>query len=204
MARRRDTYSSNRLRDRIAGAQHSGVLRCSAATLALAAILAFAGCASNPRAPLPFVETEPELVMDESGPLGGDALAQRKRDMQRSYRDMSHFHATLESLKNKRKRSASIQLSNFLNVYMSTHLDPLLHPSWQSEHPELMALDANLRLVKAGVMIELRDTRRAQQTLDEIRRRFEGRETMLVEFPVGSQRSLAEALAGLSKRKWRG
>ena len=103
-----------------------------------------------------------------------------------------------------RNASASIQLSNFLNAFIANHLDPLLRPSWQSEHPELTALDANLRLVKVGVLIQLRDTRRAQQALDEIRRRFEGRETMLVEFPIGSEGSLADALAVLRARKWRG
>lgn len=175
-----------------------------AAIFVLASTLGLGGCASTRRASLPFFEIEPEWVVDESGPLGGDALAQRKRDMQRTHRDMTHFYATLETLKNKRKRSASIQLSNFLYGFMAKHLDPLLRPSWQSEHPELMALDANLRLVKAGIMIQLRDTHRTQLTLDEIRIRFEGRETMLVELPGGAQESLEEALLNLAKRKWRG
>ncbi len=180
------------------------VARRFAHYLILTGALLQGGCASPPDIATPFASEETMSVKDESVPIGGDALAQRKREMQRTYRDMLHFRATIAGFESKRRRNGWIQLSNLLNAYMERHLGPMLRPGWQSEHPELMALDANLRLIEAEVLILLRDTRRAQQVLREIHRRYEGRETMLVEYPVGSRGSLRSALELLSKRKWRG
>ena len=84
---------------------------------------------------------------EQSTPLGGAALGQRKQDMQRAHRDMLHFHTTLESLQERKDRNGLVLFSQFLDAYMGLHLDPLLTSEWQSRHPELMALDANLRLV---------------------------------------------------------
>jgi hypothetical protein len=67
-----------------------------------------------------------------------------------------------------------------------------------------MALDAGLRLGKAEVLIWMRQQRRAQQTIDELLKRFEGRENMLVEYPIGGQSTLEQALERLRERKWRG
>lgn len=50
----------------------------------------------------------------------------------------------------------------------------------------------------------LRDTRRAQATIDDITARFGGRENMLVEFPDGEQGTLREGLQRLQHDKWRG
>jgi hypothetical protein len=54
------------------------------------------------------------------------------------------------------------------------------------------------------VFVALRDPRRVQVVLDDLAARYAGRESMLVEFPIGGQSTLAEALALLRKRKWRG
>jgi hypothetical protein len=67
-----------------------------------------------------------------------------------------------------------------------------------------MALDAGLRLAQADVLIQMRQTGRAQQVLDELARRFPGREGMLVEYPIGGQTTLGQALQALRERKWRG
>ena len=80
----------------------------------------------------------------------------------------------------------------------------LLSGEWQSRHPELTALDANLRFAKAELLVALRMPRRAQAVMDEIEVRFQGREDMLVDYPFGEQRSLGEGLQMLRDRKWRG
>jgi hypothetical protein len=141
---------------------------------------------------------------EQNTPLGGAALAQRKQDLQRAHRDMIHFHATLESLQHRRDRNGLLLFSQFLDAYMGMHLDPLLESEWQSRQPELMALDANLRLVKAEVLIQMRAPGRVQQTLEELRERFKGREDMLVEYPIGKQGTLRDGLRKLGERKWRG
>jgi hypothetical protein len=169
-------------------------------TLGLLALAA--GCASEPVIPATF-DIE-KSAAEESQPLGGEALALRKREMNRAQRDMRHFHATLRGLDERKDRSGKILFSQFLDAYMGLHLEPLLAGEWQSNHPELMALDAGLRLAKADVLIWMHEQRRAQQTIDELKRRFQGRETMLVEYPIGGQTTLQQAIEMLKERKWRG
>ena len=53
-----------------------------------------------------------------------------------------------------------VLFTGFLDAYMGLHLDPMLGSEWQSRHPELMGLDANLRLMKAVVLIQMRSPRR--------------------------------------------
>ena len=68
----------------------------------------------------------------------------------------------------------------------------------------ILGLDATLRLVQAEVFLPMRDPGRMQRSVDEIRRRYVGREEMLVEYPAGQQSTLREALERLTHRKWRG
>ncbi len=141
---------------------------------------------------------------EESAPLGGEALAQRGRDLRRALRDLRHHHATLEGLHRRRDRNGLALMGGFLDRYLGTYLEPLLRSEWQSRHPELAALDANLRFAQAEVLIQLRSPGRVQDVIDEIERRYAGREEMLVAYPIGAQSTLAEGLAQLRSRKWRG
>jgi hypothetical protein len=138
----------------------------------------------------------------EEAPLGGEALARRRMDLDRAWRDLLHFNATMQSLVDRKDTRSVAMLDGFIDQYMTEHLDPLLLPNWQSSHPEVMALDANLRFMKAQVLAEMRYPRRVQQTIDDIAIRYEGRESMLVEYPVGEQRPLGEALNLLRDNKW--
>jgi hypothetical protein len=165
-------------------------------------LLAALACASAPELPAELLAQQ--AARDERTPLGGDALSQRRSDLLRAQGDMLHFQSTLESLQQRRDRNATLLFGGFVDAYMGTHLDPLLHDEWQSRHPELAAMDATLRLVKAELLMHMRETRRMQQTLDELTRRFEGRADMLVEYPPGRQVTLQQALELLDGRKWRG
>lgn len=140
---------------------------------------------------------------EEEAPLGGEALARRRLDLTRALRDLLHFNETMESLVDRKDSRSVALLDGYLAQYMGQHLDPLLRPRWQSSHPEVMALDANLRFMKAQILAEMRYPRRVQQAIDDIEARFEGRESMLIEYPVGEQRSLGEALELLRDRKWK-
>jgi hypothetical protein len=175
---------------------HRLVLLLAASGLALAA------CATDHG--LPEDRAWGVTAAEESAPLGGEALAMMKSEMARAHRDMRHFHATLQGLQHRRDRSGSILFAGFLDQYMGAHLEPLLRSEWQSDHPELMALDANLRFAVAEVLIQLRDPRRVEDVIDEIARRFEGRESMLVDYPLDGQGTLGEGLRILRERKWRG
>ena len=48
----------------------------------------------------------------------------------------------------------------------------------------------------------MRYTRKVQRAIDDIQNRYLGRENMLVEYPVGEQRPLGEALELLRTQKW--
>ena len=171
---------------------------------ALACALGLAlACASGPKSR--YDEFAPDATMaEESSPLGGEALVQKKVEMQRGLRDLMHMHRTVASLSARRDRTGFTNFAGFLEAYLGTHIDPMLRGEWQSRHPELMALDANLRLMKAEVYIVMRDTSRVQETIDDILARYTGRENMLVQFPGGEQGTLLEGLQKLQQGKWRG
>ena len=161
-----------------------------------------AGCISNE--PIRDEFAPDGTAAEESVPLGGEALAEKKREMERSLRDLMHFHRTIASLDGRRDRNGFSNFAGFLDAYLGTHVDPLLAGRWQSRHPEVMALDANLRLIKAEIFIVLRDTGRVQDVIEELTVRYEGRENMLVEFANGEQGTLKEGLGRLENDKWRG
>jgi hypothetical protein len=161
------------------------------------------GCASGPGHPQTLSFDAPPRVQ-ESAPLGGEGLSLRKRDLRRAHRDMSHYHTTLANLRARKDRSGLIVFNRYLDAYLYLHLTPLLEAEWQSRHPELMVLDANLRLAEADVLVRMHETRRAQRVINELRRRFAGRENLLVEYPIDGQTTLEQALRSLEERKWRG
>jgi len=140
----------------------------------------------------------------DEAPLTGEALAQRRMDLDRAWRDLRHFDVTLRSLTDRRDGRSIALLDDFLSQYLFEHLDPLLAPGWQSAHPELMELDANLRFMKAQILTDMRYTRLVQRAIDDIEGRFQGRENMLVEYPAGEQHALGEAITILREQKWGG
>ena len=176
------------------------MLRRFRALALVASVLA--GCASAPD-PLRAFDGD-ETIEEQATPLGGAALAQRRREMERAYRDMVHQRTTLLDLRRREDRNGTMLFGSFLQAYLARHLAPLLRSEWQSRHPELMALDASLRLLEAEVLVELRDPSRVQRELDELARRYAGRESLLVDFPVGEQSALGAAIESLRRRKWRG
>jgi hypothetical protein len=163
---------------------------------------ALAACASAPD-PLGTFAGE-ETIEEQSTPLGGSALAQRRREMERAYGDLAQQRATLLDLHRRGDGNGVMLFGSFVEAYLSRHLAPLLRSEWQSRHPELAALDASLRLLEAELRVELRDPGRVQEGLDEAARRFAGRESLLVDWPVGEQTPLGAAIEALRKRKWRG
>jgi hypothetical protein len=156
------------------------------------------GCALSRSALAP---TAPVQV-DEGGPLAGEALASRRVDLERAYDDMVHFQAALRGLLDRKDRDGSRLLGDFLSRYVGEYLDPLLESRWQSSHPELMSVDASLRLIKTEILIDMSRPKEVEQTLGDLAQRFEGRAQLLVEHPVGEQCTLLEALEDLDAREW--
>ena len=107
----------------------------------LAAVCLLCACATKYEVPEDF--DQQVTAAEQSTPLGGEALFQMKQRMERSHRDMIHFHQTMKSLHHRKDRNGLVLFTGFLDAYMGLHLDPLLASQWQSKHPEVMALDAN-------------------------------------------------------------
>lgn len=173
--------------------------KCLHGLLALLLAIPIFGCAAGMD---PDADARVEKAIEEEAPLGGEALAQRRMDLGRAWRDLLHFESTMESMVDRKDSRSVALLDSFLDEYMGRHLDGLLRPQWQSSHPEVMALDANLRLMKTEILAQMRYTRRVQESIEDIEARFTGRESMLVEYPIGEQRALGEALQMLRDRKW--
>jgi hypothetical protein len=131
---------------------------------------------------------------EENAPTGGPTLDQRRENMTRMYKDLVHFRTSLRDAQQRGDRATTNALGLFIDSYMNMHLDPLLDGEWQSRHPELWGLDADLRLAKADVLIKMNDTSRAKKTLDEVAARYKGRDDMLVHYPLGSESPLGKAI----------
>jgi hypothetical protein len=140
----------------------------------------------------------------DEAPLGGEALAQRKHDLDRALGDLGAFSRTLTSLIERRDDGGIDTMEPFVLAYLGQHLDALIRPEWTSDHPEVAAIDANLRFMKAELLIQLRRTREVQRVIDDIRARYEGRGQMLVEYPLGQQTTITDAIEQLKNRKWNG
>ncbi|MEM7408700.1 MAG: hypothetical protein AAF430_00520 [Myxococcota bacterium] len=139
---------------------------------------------------------------EANAPLGGEALVQRKLDLDRSYRDLSHFHATLESLNRRGDRGASVMFREFVDMYLVKHVLPLLEGEWQSRHPEVAVLDVNVRFAVAELWLQMGSPSSTDRMLEEIERRYPGRGEMVVSYPLGSQGTLREGIERLRNRDW--
>ena len=169
------------------------------ALVLMAALLSFACATPEPYDPL----LGPKLSGDKSAPLGGNALAEHRGEMRRASRDLANFHGTLVGLRQRRDAVGHRHFKHFVDAYMAEHLDPMIAREWQSEHPALAGIDANLRVMKAALLIQMGEPYRVQPVIDELARRFLGRSRILVTYPSGVQVSIKKAIEILQDRKWR-
>jgi hypothetical protein len=172
-------------------------LKSCAVVLVAAATFASLACSGGEAIDL-------QQVRANEAPLGGEALVQRKHDLERAHRDLLAFHSTLSSLVDRNDSRSIALFDSFLAAYLGEYLDPLLRSEWQSRHPELAGVDASLRFAKAELLIQMRYPRRVQESIDDIERRFKGRDALLIDYPVGRQGTLGDGLELLRDRKWKG
>jgi hypothetical protein len=165
--------------------------------LAGVALLAV-GCASDERVADEWLAKASSR--EASAPLGGEALAQRKLDLDRCYRDLGHFLVTIDAVHRRGNKNDLIMLDEFIEFYIGKHVLPMLEPEWQSRHPEVALLDANARLAVAALWAKRGASSSAGRMLDEIDRRFKGRGEMLVGYPIGAESTLHDAVARLRKQ----
>ena len=170
-----------------------------------AALAALCGaCATDDMPESAVLDLEAAPAVDRNTPLGGVSLTQRRVELMRTQSDLVHFMATLDSLQLRRDQSGQILFKGFVDEYLGTHVDPMLATEMHSKQPELAGLDASIRLLEAELLTKLRSPHRAQQTIDELERLYDGREDMLVDWPIGKKTPLVKAMELFEDRKWRG
>jgi hypothetical protein len=153
----------------------------------------WAGCVSDERiADEWMAETSKG---EASAPLGGEALSQRKLDLDRTYRDLGHFLRTIDGLHRRNDRAGLVAFTEFADFYVAKHVIPLLEPEWQSRHPEVSTLDANARFAVAALWGKIGASYSSDRMLDEIEKRYKGRGEMIVGYPIGSESTLKDAVA---------
>jgi len=180
---------------KIRGTRRSGT---GALLLLIAGLSTLAsGCVSDERVADDWMARS--SASEASAPLGGEALVQRKLELDRSYRDLSHFLATLDGLHRRGNRDGLVMFSEFCEFYVGKHVLPMLEGEWQSRHPEVAVLDANVRFAVAALWVKMGSTFDSDRMLDEIERRYNGRGEMLVGYPIGSQGTLSDGVARLRK-----
>jgi hypothetical protein len=168
----------------------------SLAALALASVLA--GCASYEPVPLEDVEHA-----RANKPLGGETLAEKHREMQRTRDDIVRHLKTLDSMNLRGDGDGLVLFKNFFYGYMDDHVEPLLAKGWTSHHPELGGLDAGIRFVAIEVLWKLDSPHRAEAIIDDVKLRFEGRDDLMVDYPVGKRTKLTKALELVEEQYWR-
>jgi len=170
--------------------------RAAFTSLCLLSALIAVGCASQ------HLEgfDEKSITVDESSALAGAALFQRKQEMQRAAGDVVAMYTSMEDMMDRVDRRSVYIFSEFIEAYMQTHLDPMLAPSWQSAHAELVDLDANLRVMKTAMLIQMKRPVEVKDAVEDIQRRYQGRGSLLINYPVGAQSTLSEVVALLEGR----
>ena len=139
-------------------------IRAGASALGAALLIAgcaalWAGCMSDERIADDWMAEASEG--EASAPLGGEALSQRKLDLDRSYRDLGHFLNTIDGLHRRKDRSGLVMFSEFADFYATKHVIPMLEPEWQSRHPEVSPARRERALRGRGALGE--DRRELQQ-----------------------------------------
>ena len=166
--------------------------------MALALAGTLGGCASYEPVPLEDVE-----MTRLSKPLGGETLAEKHRELQRTRDDLARHLRTLDSMKRRGDRSGLVLFKTFFYGYMDDHVEPLLARDWTSHHPELGGLDASVRFVAIEVLSKLDSAHRAEALIDDVKLRFRGREDLMVDYPVGKRSKLDKALELVEDQYWR-
>ena len=166
--------------------------------IAIALLGALAGCASYEPVPLEDVE-----MTRVSKPLGGETLAEKHREMQRTHDDLVRHLKTLDSMKLRDDSDGIVLFKTFFYGYMDDHVEPLLAQDWTSHHPALGGLDASVRFVAIEVLSKLESPHRAEALIDDVKLRFRGREDLMVDYPVGRRSNITKALELVEEQYWR-
>jgi hypothetical protein len=164
----------------------------------LALVGALGGCASYEPVPLEDME-----LTRASKPLGGETLAEKHREMERTHADLVRHLRTLDSMVMRGDEDGIELFKTFFTGYMDDHVEPLLARDWTSHHPALGGLDAGIRFLAIEVLSKLDSPHRAEALIDDVKLRFRNRGDLMVDYPVGRRANVNKALELVEEQYWR-
>ena len=162
-------------------------------------VFGLAACAAKP--PIdPILGAK--LSAEPPPPLGGASLAKARDELRRAERELVHFQKTLVSLRQRSDVDGHNRFRRTVWEHLVQQVDPLLARAWPSEHLELAALDAQLRLMKVEVLLQMGHPLLCQRAINDIRRRFPDTNRILVTAPTAGDATLEEALMAVQLRRY--
>lgn len=168
-------------------------------TLVAVLVLGFVACAAKP--PVDPI-LGPKLSAEPPPPLGGASLAKARDELLRAERELIHFQKTLVSLRLRSDVDGHNRFRRYVWEHLVQQVDPMLARAWPSEHLELAALDAQLRLMKVEVLLQMGHPLLCQRAINDIRRRFPDTERIVVTTPTAGDATLEEALMAVQVRRY--
>jgi hypothetical protein len=181
-------------------ASHNGrIARAGASFLAIVSVGIFTGCALDQSGGSYFEKRD--RITETEVHTAGQALVQRKSQLRRAHRDLLNLEKTLESLRRHRYTEEIDLMQKFVRSYIREQVDPLVSSRGTGWHPELVTLDVNLLIAKGAVLARLGDSKGVGLVIHGIESRFEGLESLLVEYPLDTQSTLEASLDVLREEK---
>ncbi|MCP4002773.1 MAG: hypothetical protein GY725_01130 [bacterium] len=166
--------------------------------LAIGCVISMSACATRWSGNDYFKKQPVGVEPDQQ--VSGEALLQRKETLRRLHRDLKSVKATAESLRRHRDLEGIASLEGFVHPYFEQQIEPLISDTGEW-HAELQLLEANLLFAQAEVLYELRDARRLAKIARRIHNRFASSKSMLVEYPIGEQSTVQNALEDLEYKR---
>ena len=134
--------------------------------------------------------------------LGGEALAQKKQQMRRAHADLAHLFLVHERLDRLQKTADRRQLEAFIRPYLVRRVLPLVHtPPGDGWNAELRLLEANLLFAQATLLVAMGDGGELQEVIATLSDRFDGYESMLIEYPIGDSTTLEHGVEDLLAKR---
>lgn len=134
--------------------------------------------------------------------LGGEALAQKKLRMRRAHADLTHIYLVHERLSRLQKKRDRRQLEDFIRPFMERHVTPLVETrDGEGWNEDLRLLEANLLFAEAALFAAMGDAQDLEAVIAALSDRFEGYESMLIEYPIGTSSTIEHGVADLRTRR---
>ena len=118
--------------------------------------------------------------------------------MRRAHSDMGHLHLAHDRLSRLAKNADREQLETFIRPYLETRVRSLIDtPVDQGWNSELRLLEANLLFAEGALFAAMGDVEDLDLVIGTLSDRYDGYESMLIEYPIGQSSTLENGIDDL-------